>query len=108
MFIEKYLSQDKLKLLYSVYEDWYIEGLDEKQFLKIYKFLEEEGFYFIDDVILNYLELFEMDEKYVRDAFIEVKNVLGDNYTKELGKDMSVISKIMDLAGAYMINDNFG
>ena len=107
MFIEKYLSQDKLKLLYSVYEDWYIEGLDEEQFLKIYNFLEQEGFYFIDDVILNYLELFEIDEKYVRNAFAEVKNVLGDNYIKDLGKDMSVINKIMELAETYMINDNF-
>ena len=107
MFIEKYLDKDKLKLLYSVYEDWYIEGLDEEQFLKIYNFLEQEGFYFIDDVILNYLELFEIDEKYVRNAFVEVKNVLGDNYIKDLGKDMSVINKIMELAETYMINDNF-
>ena len=107
MFIEKYLDKDKLKLLYSVYEDWYIEGLDEEQFLKIYNFLEQEGFYFIDDVILNYLELFEIDEKYVRNAFVEVKNVLGDNYIKDLGKDMSVINKIMELAETYMISDNF-
>ena len=61
MFLEKYLSEQKLNLIFSIYDDWFIEGLNEDNFKKVYNIFKKYGFYFIDDIILNYLEIFEMN-----------------------------------------------
>ena len=55
MFLEKYLNSTYLDLVYSNYEDDYIKLLDEDNFNKVYILLKNNNFYFIDDIILNYL-----------------------------------------------------
>ena len=65
------------------------------------------NFYFIDDIILNYLELFEIEEKYVQLAIFDIKSILGDNFVEQIGKNMTFIDKIIRLAISYSEKNDF-
>ena len=101
MFLEKYLNPLYLDLVYSNYEEDFLKSLDEDNFNKIYLLLKRHSLYFIDDVILNYLELFEIEENYVEKALSKLKLVLGNDLAKEIGKNMTIIDKIIELAIDY-------
>lgn len=101
MFLDKYLNSTYLNLVYDNYDEDYINQLDENNFNKIYILLKNNNFYFIEDIILNYLELFEIEEKYVQLAIIDIKSVLGDNFVEQIGKNMTLIDKIIGLAISY-------
>ena len=106
MFLEKYLNSTYLDLVYSNYEEDYINLLDEDNFNKVYMLLKNNNFYFIDDIILNYLELFEIEEKYVQFAVNDIKLALGDDFVRQIGKNMIFIDKIIELAINYSEKDN--
>ena len=61
MFLEKYVDKLYFVIICSNYSKEFIRGLDEVVFFEIYKIFRKYGFYFIDDIILNYLEIFELD-----------------------------------------------
>ena len=106
MFLEKYLNSTYLELVYSNYEEDYINLLDKDNFNKVYVLLKINNFYFIDDIILNYLELFEIEEKYVQLAISDIKLALGDDFVRLIGKNMTLIDKIIDLEINYSEKDN--
>ena len=106
MFLEKYLNSTYLDLVYSNYEEDYINLLDEDNFNKIYILLKNNNFYFIDDIILNYLGLFEIEEKYVQLAVSDIKLALGDDFVRQIGKNMTLINKIIELAINYSEKNN--
>ena len=101
MFLEEYLNPIYLNLVYDNYDRNYIRLLDKDNFDKIYKLLKNNNFYFIDDIILNYLELFELEEKYVKLAIEDIKEQLGNDFVKKIGQDMTIINKIIELAINY-------
>ena len=101
MFLEKYLNSTYLDLVYDNYDKEYIKLLDEDNFNKVYLLLKNDNFNFIEDIILNYLELFEIDVKYVQLALSSIKNELGTNHVMLIGKNMILINKIIDLATEY-------
>ena len=101
MFLDKYLNSIYLDLVYDNYDEDYINLLDEDNFNKVYMLLKNNNFYFIDDIILNYLELFEIEEKYVQLAINDVKVALGDNFVKQIGNNLTLIDKIIKLAVSY-------
>ena len=105
MFLDKYLNSTYLDLIYSNYNEGYLNTLDEKNFNNIYNLLKKYNFYFINDIILNYLELFEIEDEYVDKALNVIKNKIGDNWIKEIGRNMTMIDKIIDLANTYENND---
>ena len=105
MFLDKYLNSTYLDLVYDNYTEEYINLLDESNFNKVYLLLKSYNFYFIEDIILNYLELFEIEAKYVQLAISNIKKVLGDNFVKQIGEDMTLINKIMELAIIYSERD---
>jgi len=96
MFLKKYVSGLYLDIIYSNYDEEYINGLDEENFTKIYNLFKEYNFYFIEDIILNYLEIFEMDFDEVEDKLIELKDLLGDNFVYIIGNDMKYLNKIIE------------
>ena len=101
MFLDKYLNSVYLDLVYDNYDEDYINLLDENNFNKVYMLLKNNNFYFIDDIILNYLELFEIEEKHVQLAITDIKSVLGDNFVERIGKNMTLIDKMIELAIKY-------
>lgn len=95
MFLEKYVSDLYLDIIYSNYDEDYVNNLDEKKFIEIYNLFKEYNFYFINDIILNYLEIFEMDYDEVEDRLIELKEKLGNNYVQIIGNDMSYLGELI-------------
>ena len=106
MFLEKYLNSTYLDLIYDNYEESYINLLDEDNFNKVYLLLKRYNFDFIEDIILNYLELFEIEAKYVEFAISNFKSTLGNNFAQQIGENMTLIDKIIELALAYSEKDN--
>lgn len=94
MFLENYLSDTKLFLLSTVYEKDYITNLDYNRFINIYNLFKEYNFYFIDDIILNYLEIFQMDYDFVKEKLLFLKEKLGDNFVYIIGSDMRYLEFI--------------
>lgn len=95
MFLENFLSAIKFKMLCDVYEDEYLESLDDENFVQVYRVFQKYNFYFIEDIILNYLDIFTLDPKYVEDEIILLKNVLGANFIYIIGHDMRYLEKML-------------
>ena len=96
MFLEKYLNATYLDLIYSNYNEEYLNTLEEDNFLKIYNLFKSYSFYFIDDIILKYLEIFDMDYNDVLNGIINLKNKLGDNFIYIIGNDMTYLEEIFN------------
>ena len=96
MFIDRYLSNNKLKLLYSTYDNEYIEGLNEDNFIKVYEIFREYNFYFIDDIILNYLEIFELKPTRVEIKILELNKKLGNDFVFIIGNDLRYLEMMLD------------
>lgn len=105
MFLDKYLNSTYLDLVYSNYYEDYINLLDEDNFNKVYMLLRNNNFYFIDDLILNYLELFEIKKEYVQLAINDIKLALGDDFVRQIGNNLTLIDKIIELAISYSEKD---
>lgn len=95
MFLEKYVNKFYLDLIYYNYDEGYLNSLDESNFVSIYNLLKENKFYFIDDIILKYLEIFEMEYDDVNNGLINLRNKLGENFVYIIGNDMSYLEEIL-------------
>ena len=96
MNLRKYLDETYHNLVIDNYNSDYIETLDEDNFLKIYKLFQDYGFYFINDIILNYLEIFTLESEYVEEELLKLKDKLGISYIYLIGNDMTYLNKIID------------
>lgn len=92
--LNEILSSNKLKLLYDKYNDYYIEGIDYDNLISIYSLFKKYQFYYIDDILVNYLEIFEKDYDYVEDKILELKEKLGNNFVFIIGNDMRYLGFI--------------
>ena len=101
MFLDKYLDDLRLKILYTNYNEDYLNSLEESSFEEVYTLLKEKGFYYTNDIILNYLELFTIDKKYVEKSLDEISHLVKENYIEYLGKNMSLFDKVISLALNY-------
>lgn len=97
MFLDKYLNKIYLDLLYEKYEEWYINQLDETKFINIYNLFKEYGFYFINDIIINYLEIFEHDKEVINKGILKLKEKLGDNYIYIIGNNLSYLDELLEI-----------
>ena len=95
MFFDKYLNEIYLGMLYDKYENWYLEQLDEENFIKVYNLLKSYGFYFIEDIIIYYLEVFEYDIDDVENGLLRLKETLGDDFVYLIGNDLSLLEIIL-------------
>lgn len=92
--LNEILSSNKLKLLYDKYNDYYIESIDYDNLISIYSLFKKYQFYYIDDILVNYLEIFEKDYDYVEDKILELKEKLGNNFVFIIGNDMRYLGFI--------------
>lgn len=95
MFLNKYLNNTYLSMLYDNYKENYIKSLDEEKFVKIYNLFEEYKFYFIEDIVLYYLELFQYNVDEVRNNILLLKDKLGDDFVFEIGNDLSYLEELL-------------
>ena len=57
MIFDKYLNDTYLDILYSNYNLDYLKSIDINNFIEIYNLLKNKGFYFIEDIIINYMPI---------------------------------------------------
>lgn len=105
MFYNDYLNGTYQDILYSNYSEEYLESFNEKNFIEVYNLLKEYGFYYIEDIIINYIELFGIDVKYVKLALENMKNKLAKDFIKIIGSDMTLVNNIIKLALSYSNNE---
>ena len=97
MFLNKYVSNIYLDMIYSNYNNDYLNSLDENNFIEIYNLFKKYNFYFINDIILNYLEIFEMSYDDVDNGIISLKEKLGDNFVYIIGNNMTYLDEILTI-----------
>ena len=95
MFLKKYLNNFYYNELLKNYRIEYLNMLDEQQFLKIYKLLIEYKFYYIEDIIIKYLEIFELDYDIVKSKLDSIKKILGNNFVYIIGNNMNYLNEIL-------------
>lgn len=96
MFLNKYINEFYLNLIYDNYEEDFINSLDEENFIKISNLFKNNNFYFINDIYLNYLEIFNLDYEEVFNKLEILKNKLGNNYNYVIGNDMRYLEFLMN------------
>ena len=92
--LNEILSSNKLKLLYDKYNDYYIEGINYDNLISIYNLFKKYKFYYIDDILVNYLEIFEKDYDYVEEKILELRKDLGNDFVFIIGNDMRYLDLI--------------
>ena len=95
MFFNQYLNEIYMSMLTDKYEEQYLMNFDENNFKEIYLLLKQAGFYYLEDIILYYLELFECDKEKVEINLSLVQEELGNNYVSIIGKDLSLLEKLL-------------
>ncbi len=96
MFLKDYLDEFYYNQVIDNYDYNYLCGLDYNNFKQVYDILVKYNFNYIDDIILNYIELFELEPKYVEECIKELRVNLGDNYVRIIGNDMRYFTLIID------------
>lgn len=98
MFLEKYLDEFYYNMVLDNYEYEYLKTLDEDNFKEVYNLLKKYNFYFINDIILNYIEVFELDTKLLEEKINILKEELGDNYIYIIGNNMRYLEALLESA----------
>ena len=96
MFLENYLDEFYYNQVINNYDYNYLSSIDINNFSKIYNILIKYKFDYIEDIILNYMDLFELDSEYVEDCIIKLIDKLGNNYVRIIGNDMRYFTLITD------------
>lgn len=96
MFLDKYLDNFYYGLVYDNYDSSYLESLDENNFVNVYNVFSKYNFYFINDIILNYMELFEMEPNNVEKGILKLREKLGNYFIYIIGNDMKYLNEIID------------
>lgn len=96
MFLENYLSEDNYIILVNKYDEEFLRTIRENNFLIIYELLINYNFYFIEDVIVNYLEIFNMDYLDVLEKILLLKIEYGDDFVFKIGENMLLLEKTLE------------
>ena len=96
MFYDKYLDDYYLNELFNNYDINYLRSIDQNNFESVYQVLKKYNFYFIEDIIEEYLEIFEMDKNIVEKKILILKDRLGDDYVNIIGNDLSYLECIIN------------
>ena len=97
MFIHKYLNDFYFTQIMFNYDIKYLNTLSEENFIKIYNLFKEYNFYFIEDIILNYLEIFSFEYNDVLKGIILLKEKLGDDFVSIIGKNITHLDLLLGI-----------
>ena len=96
MFIKKYLDDFNFELLCDNYEEYYLESLSEEHFKLVYDLFFKYHFYCINDIIVNYLELFELELFKLEKNILKLKQLLGDKFIYIIGNDLRYLNYLFE------------
>ena len=96
MFLKNYINDFYYNQVLKNYDLKFLENLNELKFLQVFVVLKKFNCYFIEDVILKYLEIFTIDSDEVYLGLSSLKNKLGENFMYEIGMNMTYLNEIIN------------
>lgn len=96
MFLETVLSETNMELIYDKYDKEYLECIDPYNFANIYNLFLENKFYFIEDLIVKYLEIFTLNKVIIEDAIFALESEYSSDYIYYIGKDLSILDEAIN------------
>ena len=96
MFLSNYVNDVYYNIIIEEYDYNYLLSLDENNFCKIYYLFLYYGFNYVEDIILKYLEIFDMEINDVKEKIEELKDELGNNFTYIIGNNLSLLERILE------------
>ncbi len=96
MFLDKYVNDVYYEMILDEYDEEYLSTLDEKQFRKIYDLFQEYGFTYLEDIILRYLEIFEVDYTELKEKLENLKLELGNDFVYIISNQLSLLDRIFE------------
>lgn len=97
MFIRKYVKEFTYNQVLENYSKEYLDYLDEDNFELIFNILKGYRFYFIDDIVVKYLDIFEMDPDDVITGIENLKAKLGEKFVYYIGNDLRYLDEILKI-----------
>ncbi len=95
MFLKKYVNDLYYEEILENYKEEYLKILEEENFELIYKLFIDNGFYYVKDIILKYLEIFTIKYDEVVEKLGNLKKSLGMNYASIIGNDLRYLDYIL-------------
>jgi|GEM_PF-5706171 len=94
-FLEKYLDPFYYNQLIDSYEERYLDALDSNNVKIVVELFEKYNFYFIPDIVLSFLEIFELKEEFIETKLLLLKDKLGNDYVNIIGKDLRYLEYVL-------------
>ena len=94
MFLKDYLSELNYQLVVSEYRKDYLLSIDEENFKRIYDLFLQYGFTYIEDIIVNYLEIFQSSYEEISKGLESLVKKLGVNYLIMISSDMRYLNSL--------------
>ena len=91
MFLQDILKDDDYLLLLDKYTNDYLDTIEYENFMKIYKYLKSKKVYFIDDLIIDYLDIFTLDVEIIEEVFNILNERYGDDYIYTIGDNLKIL-----------------
>lgn len=91
----KYLDDFYKEELLENYDKEVIDGIDINNGKKVLEILKKYNFYFLEDIILNYIDIFMMNADKVEDGIIKLREKYGDNYLIQIGDNLDILSEMI-------------
>ena len=85
------LDELDIKDLEEVYDEALIKKLDVDNVSGIYKYLIDNGIYYVKDLFVENLELFLLEKDIFIKRFEKLKQEVGNDYVEVIGSDSSVL-----------------
>lgn len=88
------MTEEQITELYEKFEPEVLKKIDAKNFKKICEFLVFEGIDFIDEIIINYLDLFLIDYKDFANRYQTLKIKYGPNLAEQIANDLNLLEEM--------------
>ena len=83
-------NEDEIKNIINSFDSELVKKIDVNNLSKIYRYLLNNGIYFVKDLVVDYLDMFINDYEDFKTKFEKLKNSLGSNYIEVLEKDSTL------------------
>ena len=88
--VRNMFNEDEIKTIINSFDSELVKKIDVDNLSKIYRYLLNNGIYFVKDLVVDYLDMFINDYEDFKVRFEKLKNSLGSNYIEVLEKDSTL------------------
>lgn len=96
MFLKEFLDEFYYNELMNNYDYNYLCSLDYNNFKDVYNIFVKYRFDYIQDIILKYIELFDLEPNYIEECIIKYREKLGNDYVNIMGNDMRFFGLMLE------------